>query len=537
MSRRLEDLLDSLGAIIWDMDLATLRIEFMSRYVVQLLGYPVDHWLTVPDFWQSVVHPDDLEGAFDFFKRSIEQRQDLVHEFRVITMLGGEVWLRTMTHVQMDERGQPLKLQGVAVDITDQKRGEQAEHFLSEVSRQLADSLDYDVTLARVAHLAVPFLADWCVVDLVEEDGSVRRVSVVHADPVRADLARQLQLDFAPVSGLPGTPPKGVQWTIQSGKATLVSRVTPAIEQDIARDSRHLHILRALGLSAAICVPMIARGRVIGALTFVSATPARQYGQAALALAEDLARRCALAVDNARLYRRAEQNAERMSSFLHLVSHEIQQPLAEAQIHAQLLRDGLGRMSAEHVRESIGFVEAATGRLNVMLQELVDSARFESQPLSLARAPIELTSFTRNFLRRTLGRPDAERARVEASEPVVAYADADKLDRVLHNLLSNALRYSDREKSVVVHLKAQEGEVVLSVADQGIGISPEDLPRLFERGFRSRSIVDRTSGMGLGLYITRLLVEAHGGRIWVESEPGRGSTFHVALPSTTVGST
>jgi len=212
--------------------------------------------------------------------------------------------------------------------------------------------------------------------------------------------------------------------------------------------------------------------------------------------------------------------------FLSLVSHDLRAPLTVVQGNAQMIQRHAN--NPEMVRSSAEAVFTAARRMDRMIQDLVDSVRLESGQLRLQRMTLDVASFTLDLKQRLSISMDMDRISVEVREtPSAVSADPDRLERILTNLLSNALKYS--EDRVEVRVESMAGEVRVSVADRGPGISTEDLPHLFERFYRARN-AQRKDGLGLGLFITRMLVEAHGGRIWAESEPGRGSTFTFTLP-------
>ena len=226
--------------------------------------------------------------------------------------------------------------------------------------------------------------------------------------------------------------------------------------------------------------------------------------------------------------KRAEEERD---DYTRAISHDLRAPLAIIQGHAQLLQRELekaGLVSRE--RQSVEAILTGTRQLNAMTRDLVDSARLEAGQLRLEKRPVDLNSFVCDLFGHAAGLIDVERIRVEvpADLPPVA-ADPDRLERILMNLLGNALKYSTPETEVLARAHRKDEEIVVSVADRGVGIAPEDLPRIFERFYRSGG-VRKVEGVGLGLYITKMLVEAHGGRIWVESELGKGSTFYFTLP-------
>ncbi len=221
---------------------------------------------------------------------------------------------------------------------------------------------------------------------------------------------------------------------------------------------------------------------------------------------------------------------ELREEFVALISHDLRNPLAGLMGHAQLLCRYLGQRAMDRELASAETVLKNATIMNSMIQDLVESAHLESGPLEMRKEPIDLWERISDISSRATSIEDAARVRVECPEPVpLVAADPQRIERVLANLVTNALKYSSPDSSVVIQIRRGDGEAITSVADRGIGIPADDIPHIFDRFFRART-GKKAEGLGLGLYITRMLVEAHGGRIWVESEVGKGSTFYFTLP-------
>jgi signal transduction histidine kinase len=221
------------------------------------------------------------------------------------------------------------------------------------------------------------------------------------------------------------------------------------------------------------------------------------------------------------------QLQQEREDMLHTISHDLRTPLAIIQGHAQELRD---QHLADEAVESVNAILRSTQRLNVMIQDLVDAARVEQQGLHLSCEPVELRTFLDDLLARARTVLEVNRINLEIQPNLPAVsADFSRLERIMLNLLSNALKYSPENSPVTVSADMRNQQVVIAITDHGQGIPSEDLPHIFDRFYRSKR-GSQVEGMGLGLYITRLLVEAHGGHIWVESKPGVGSTFSFSLP-------
>lgn len=228
---------------------------------------------------------------------------------------------------------------------------------------------------------------------------------------------------------------------------------------------------------------------------------------------------------------RHRETAEALEDTLHAVSHDLRNPLTIIHGRAQVLRRTLERGDLEKARDGLDAIFVGTTRMNAMIQDLVDSARISSGVLVLTAEPMDLLAFLRDMTRRLEGVVDTERLRIESPEGLPSVvADGNRLERILLNLVTNALKYSHPGTEVTIRLAEAGAEVVTSVEDVGNGIPPEDMERLFQRFYRTKRERQKGDSVGLGLYISRRLVEAHGGRIWAESEVGKGSNFSFTLP-------
>jgi signal transduction histidine kinase len=406
--------------------------------------------------------------------------------------------------------------------------------FLAEASAHLAGSLDYETTLSRVARLAVPEMADWCVVDTLGEDGSVRLLAVAHVEPGKEAVVRELRRRYPP-------DPQaryGLRKVLASGRPELYSDILPAWRQEAARDAEHLRLMQALDARSSMCVPLRARGQTLGAMTFVCAASGRRYGPPDVALAQDLADRCALALDTARLHSRLQETVRTREMFLASLAHDLKTPLTASLGYAQLLRreaTKAGRSpSARRMADWAAIIEVNTARAAGLLDELLDIARLEAgHSLDLDRRPTDLVVLAKRVA--VTHRRGNERHRITAdarAPEVVGEWDAARLARVLDNLLGNAVKYSPDGGEIAVRVGRDGAWAVLTVTDQGLGIPPADLARIFERFQRGQNVAGRVAGSGVGLAGVRHVVEQHGGTVSVESREGVGSTFTVRLPLT-----
>lgn len=437
-----------------------------------------------------------------------------------------------------EERARLLRRE-TAARAAAEEAGQRAR-FLAEAGALLDESLDHRERLSRLARLAVPALATLCVVDLVDESG-VRRVEVAHAEPALAPLAREL-LRF------PRDPARAMvsRRSLATARAQLLEQVDDALLTRVAYDDEHLALLRRLELRSVMDVPLVARGSVIGAMIFATdAASGRRYGPADLALAEELARRAAQSLDNARLYEAARRATRLREEVLGIVSHDLRTPLSVVGMHVarlEQLEDELAEQRdespaghallpvlhgvSEGIRESVDWLER-------MLQDLLDVASIDAGRLRLERRtrdPLLLVMHAVHLLE-PLARAAGVTLRPELPEHLPEVdVDDDRMRQVLANLVGNALKFTPEGGTVTVGAREVGGRVTLFVRDTGPGIAPEHLARVFDRFWHERGAA-RVRGTGLGLAIAKGIVEAHGGSIRAESVPGEGSTFLVTLPA------
>ncbi|MCZ7686341.1 MAG: ATP-binding protein [Sandaracinaceae bacterium] len=435
---------------------------------------------------------------------------------------GSCFWASTTLTLLTDESGQVRGYAEVTRDLTDRRRAEERDRFLADASRRLSESLELDATLASLAHLCIERLASWCAIDLVLDDGALRRVAVEHRDPAKRPLAEALPrgLRGDRSSWAPGGPARG---PVRPG-----DRRGGALAQ-LGAGRRARRDPEGLGVSSYICVPMSARGRVLGAITLGTSDARRRFDERDLEVAEELAARAALAIDNASLYRASREAIERREDVLALVSHDLRNPLNVVQMGATLLAEG-GATALGSVRDQAQRILRAAQRMNRLIQDLLDLASLERGQLALVRTVEDARGIAEEACESV--RPQAAQRglglHVEAGVALEVEVDRDRVLQVLGNLLSNAVRLTPEGGSIRVRVERAGDEALFWVRDTGPGIPKEEQPHLFHRYWRGRNVAYR--GTGHGLAIAKGIVEAHGGRIWVESELGEGSTFYFTLP-------
>ncbi|MBI2393427.1 MAG: PAS domain-containing protein [Deltaproteobacteria bacterium] len=422
--------------------------------------------------------------------------------------------------------GEVFGVGAIIADITERRRGEDRLRFLAEASRLLSSSLEYERTLGTVARLVVPVLADWCTVDMLE-DGQIRRIVVAHVDPAKVALAEELNRRM-PTSL---DAPQGVGAVLRSGKSDWMHEI-PAETIEAVADPEQRRIIRELGLLSYMVVPLRARDATIGAITLVTAESGRRYGEEDLAFAEELARRASLAIENARLFGEAQQAIRAREDVLAFVSHDLKNPLTSIVMNATLLQRATPEgPTGDKLRRHTDLIVRAADRMNRLVNDLLDWASMRAGRLTLnvTEVPVAPMIAELTGILQPVAATKQQTLAIEVEEGLVMQADRDRIMRVLSNLIGNALKYTPERGDIRVEATRRDGEVVIAVHDTGPGITPDELPHVFDRYFRAKKA--GTEGTGLGLAIAKGIVEGHGGRIWATSTVGVGSTFAFAIPT------
>jgi PAS domain S-box-containing protein len=440
----------------------------------------------------------------------------------------------------------PLPDGGLATqwkDITERKRSEEAARYLARASEVLSESLDYQRTLNDFAKLVVPELADWCSVEIVGDDGMLTQLAVAHADPEKVKWARELSLRYPPnpdaATGSPNV--------VRTGEPELYPEIPDELLAAGAVDEEHLRIIREVGIRSAMVVPLMAHDRTLGSLTLIAAESGRRYGHADLALALELARRAALAVDNARLHRAeldariaAERANRAKSDFLAVMSHELRTPLNAIGGHSQILEMGLHGPVTEGQREALERIGRAQRHLLGLINNVLNLTRIESGHIEYRIRPVRVSSVLGDlaslvqpqFAAREISLVSRLPKTDEGAEIYVA-ADREKLIQILTNLLGNAAKFTPAHGEVEMRMMqgAHAREVKIVVSDSGPGIPADKLEVIFEPFVQlERSLTTPAEGAGLGLAISRDLARGMGGDLRAEGTEGQGATLILTLP-------
>lgn len=431
-----------------------------------------------------------------------------------------------------DRNGKVVGASKIGRDISARKRTEESARFLADASAALAELTDYRQTLQRIADLAVPAFADWCAIDMLESENSFRRLAVTHVDPSQVSLVHRLDELY------PARPDDegGLFKVLRTGSSVLLETVTDELLASRARDETHFELLRSLRLRSYLCIPLKSRGKVTGALTFATAGSGRVYSLRDQQIAEDLAHRAAIAIENASLLAALRETDRRKDEFLATLAHELRNPLAPIRNGLQVLRlsDELSDESAE-LRD---LMERQVNHLVHLVDDLMEVSRVSRGNVELRREVVALSAIVDSAIEMSRPLVDDAGHQLTVSLPpqtILLNVDRVRISQVLANLLTNSAKYTDVGGQIALSVTVDNGEAAVAVTDSGLGIPEEMLPRIFDIFTQ----MDHTrghsqGGLGIGLALARSLVEMHGGRIEARSAGlGQGSTFLVRLPLAT----
>jgi PAS domain S-box-containing protein len=488
--------------VIWDWD-AERGTIIWNDALQTMFGYAPDQIDNRLQWWDSHLHPDDRERVVAGINGIIEKGgSSWTDEYRFERADGSFTEVLDRGYIARSEDGTPIRMIGAMLDVTERKRAERIATFMAEASAVLASSLDYNVTLARVAELAVPVLADWCFVDLRTGDDTYERLGDEGAD-LCGNLVREV---------------------ITSGTPKLIE-----------------HVKESSDLCSVLIVPLVAvpGDRALGALTLATGHSRRVLAERDMRVVEDVARRAAMAIEHARLYDDAQKANLAKDEFLAILSHELSTPLTIILGWSGIL--SREDVSHEELQQGVESIRASAQAQAQLIDDVLDLSRVTTGKLRLDMQPVSIGQLVADSL--TAVRVAAAAKRIDLVAPDITAAgtvlgDGNRLRQVIWNLLNNAIKFTPAGGKVTVELENTPSTVRLIVTDTGKGIARDFLAHVFEPFRQGDASTTRThGGLGLGLAIVRYLVEGHGGTAAAFSDgPGLGARFVVELPSVATSS-
>jgi signal transduction histidine kinase len=338
--------------------------------------------------------------------------------------------------------------------------------------------------------------------------------------------------------------PTGAPNVIRTGKSELYSEVSEDLLKASAKNDQHWNLIKDLEIKSAMVVPVVARGNILGAITLISSDASRKYDEHDLFLAEELGRRAGIAIESALLYKKAQDAIQHRDEFLSIASHELKTPLTTLKFQIQLFeresrKENPDSLGSTRIREKLNLMDKNVRRLNRLIEDLLDISRIQHKKITFQFEEIDLSALVNEVAQRFL-----EEAQAQGMEIIVndgpktsGFWDRLRIEQALSNLLSNAIKYgrpSSGLGKIEMCFKDLGSSVQVEIKDEGLGIPDLDKNRIFER-FERAVPINNYGGLGLGLYITKEIVEGHKGKIWVESKTGAGATFILQLPKSPSG--
>ncbi|MGV0106059.1 ATP-binding protein [Nostoc sp. DSM 114160] len=529
---------DTFGIILEANRAATVQLNLLQRF---LIGKPLLTFIAQSDhqaFFNYLTQLRQLDRGGEW-EVCLQPREKICFDVAL-----------TVVTVR-NEKGEPVALRWLMRDISQRKHlelqrqqlfaneqaariaaeaAEKRSNFLAEASSVLASSLDYRTTLRSVAQLAVPTLADWCIVDVIEDNLPIfTNPVIVASEPGKQPLLRELQQRYPISIDADYGPPK----VLRTGQPELITNILESSLQKKSSNEEHFSLLRRLEIKSQMIVPLLVRERKLGTILFASAQPERHYTTVDLKMAEELAQRAAFAIDNAQLYRQAQEANRIKEEFLAIVSHELRTPLNSMLGWVQLIRTR--KWDEATTSKALETIERNAKLQRKLIEDILDISRIVQGQIRLNIRKVDLVPIIQAAIEAVHPTSEIKDIQVEFnldSSVGQVMGDAERLQQVVWNLLSNAVKFTPNGGRVEVHLEQVNSNVQITVSDTGKGISPDFLPYIFERFRQADSTTTRSdNGLGLGLAIVHHLVEMHSGTVCAVSEgEGRGAKFTVLLP-------
>ncbi len=533
---RLRFALDAAEIGTWEWDLRNNEIRW-SDNLAKLHGAAADIFDGTFASYEREIHPDDRPAVLESIRRAIADATPHELEYRLLAPDGTIRWVEGKGRVEFDDQGRPARMAGICVSTTRRKQVEQERarlseraEFLSAASETLSGSLDYETTLRNITKLAVPRIADWCTVHMRRGDGTVQTLAVSHVDdPGIAEAVTKIG-DRFPVTMMDSFGPGLV---LRTGDPILVPTVPRARIESLSQHADFKSSLLTAEIRSAMVVPIRTSRQIVGTLSFlVTGYSGRQFGPADLSLAEAVAHRAAMAVENAQLYAEAQEANRTKDDFLATLSHELRTPLNAILGWSRMLERG--HLDGHRATQAIASIRRNAEVQSRLIGDILDVARIMSGKLRLEPERVDVSAVVTAAAGALQGEADDHGVSIclDIEGPLVTEADPARLHQIVWNLVSNAIKFASAKGRVVITVRRDDSNIAVQVDDDGAGIEPDFLPHLFERFRQADGLVTRRhTGLGLGLAITQHLVQLHGGTVTASSAgEGRGTSFAVRIP-------
>lgn len=518
--------------------------------------------------WQQLLHPGDKERVEDTWKRSYREGVMYEIEYRLYHAPSRAYrWVIGRALPYRNDAGRIVNWYGTSTDIHEQKRAAQIQTFLADVSKELASTLDYTTMLKEVTQLCVPALADWCAIDLYDEEKEAfEQVSLAHSNPDKIALARE----FSERNPADINSPTGVPNVIRTGKTEYYPRITKELLEQYIDDEEILEFMVSLNMHSMIIAPLRISNKVVGGISFVASDSGRYYTESDLHLIEELAARISLGITNSKLYddsrrelekrqqverellqekesleakvhARTEQRVQHLvelnrskDEFISIASHQLRTPATGVKQYVGMLLEGFVGELTPKQHQLLEKAYNSNERQLKIVTDLLRVAQVDAGKVVLKKAKVKLNGFIDEIIRdhHTVFSDRDQTILYTPTHPDITISiDEASIRMVLENLIDNASKYSEDGTHVSVTVKDRGDSVSIGIRDQGVGIDPDGHARLFEKFSRiNNPLSTKVGGTGLGLYWAKKIVDLHGGKISHRSNKSGGTTFSIKLP-------
>ncbi|HXH74903.1 MAG TPA: PAS domain S-box protein [Bacteriovoracaceae bacterium] len=458
-------------------------------------------------------------------KAKVEDRAE--YEGWIVQKKGQRIWCSVTISSIIDNDGKLLGFSNIARDLTERMQEEKNKAFLAKVGGELSQPLDSQITLSQVARLSVPTLADFCVIHLHTPEGQFKRAASSCTKPESPDFVSELEkfehTKFWDRFG-PGL-------VIKTGKPELVSNLNEQKDYDDEEFEIFTEVATRFRVNSSMTIPLIAHGKYLGTISFYMSVSGRSYSQSDLSMGMELAYRAALSVENAQLYEKVQRAVRSREEVLAIVTHDLKNPIQTIKMSAQFLNSQSNDI--EKIRKLSENIRSASDRMIHLIRDLLDFASIEGGSLRIEPKGCEAETILQEVIKAYLPLAEAHNIRLktqnESTHEVRLLCDHDRIFQIFSNLIGNALKFTDEGGRIIISAINKHDHVQFGVSDTGKGINAADMPHIFDRYWQGKEKKLRES-IGLGLAISKALVEAHGGEIWVESNLGKGTSFYFTLP-------
>lgn len=522
----LDELQKRLAAVVESSDDAIISmtvegvITTWNKAAELLYGYTPNEVLGKP---VSILAPPGKKDDFPKYMKMLREGKRVEHfETQRRTKSGDILEVSITVSPIRDQVGKIIGVSKVARDITERKRAEAKQKFLERVSTVLNASIDYETTLKNLGELIVPYLADYCRIVVLDDDSSIKDIIINHVDQRQIPLVKELYMTYKDEQSA------GVMTLIKSGKPELFTRLSEEILSNTPIGI--LRLIKVLRLKSYMGVPILVRNKVVGAITFSLTREGRSYNKNDLLLAQEIARRASLALENAKLYAEAQNAISLRDEFISVASHELKTPITSLKIYTQVLMNQLSKQQNGFSVKPLIKMDEQINKLTNLINDLLNIAKVQTGKLEFNDEFFDLNELAKNTVEYVQPTVQNHKIVLRGQIKKKVFGDKDRIGQVLTNLITNAIKYSPDSDKVIVQLRSEKDSAVICVQDFGIGIDEEHQKKIFERFYRVNNEKEKTfPGLGLGLYISYQIVKRHGGDMSVVSSKGKGSIFRFTL--------